>query len=422
MRRKTKITAAEGVRNSSVLPCRSGNNLPGRKKRVIRSRSNVPESGEGQFDEFSCSRNTSSGPKLTGSLIRNLCEDSRQGIVSPLTALYESMLEKDPVIAAHLQTRILSVLACNWSIRGEDPQMVRHITEILKKASLHTLLHHLLDAMIFGYSGAAILWEEGGSIRGFRHIHASNWSFDRSGNPALRTLSGKEKPLSEYHERQFVLHTHKLHSGPCQLGGLLRPLLWLYFFKHYALRDRARSLEKFGIPFLIARILEDDFENEEIRSSILASLSKVGNDGSGVITEGSDLQILSPPSSGNADYQNFLEYIDKLYALLILGQTASSSDAAGFSKGQIQENVRRDLLESDCLNLMETVNEQIVKPLEYYIAGTGGKVEFVMDYSMPESMEEKAAIVQTLARSGYRIRDEWIEKTFSVKLVKGENI
>jgi phage gp29-like protein len=400
---------------NAALRYRSGD-LLSRKERAVRSRSTIPESEKGQFDEFTCSRNTSSGPKLTGSLIRNLCDDSRQGMTSPLTALYESMLEKDPAIAAHLQTRILSVLACNWSIQGSDQARVESVTEILQKASLHSLLHHLLDSFLFGYSGAAILWEKGGSIGSFRHIHASNWCFDRGGNPALRTLSGKENPLSSYHPRQFVFHTHKLHCGPCQLGGLLRPLLWLYFFKHYLLRDRARCLEKFGIPFLIARIREDDFENEDVRNSILNSLAKVGNDGAGVITEGSDLQILSPQSSGNSDYQSFLEYIDRLYALLILGQTASSSDSTGFSKGQIQENVRRDLLESDCLSLMETINEQIIAPLEYFRFGTQGSVKFVMDYSMGESMEEKARIVHSLAQSGYRIREEWIEKTFAVKL------
>lgn len=420
MKRNQKNPAdGENSKVNAALRYRSGDLLC-RKERAVRSRSTIPESKDGQFDEFTCSANTSSGPKLTGSLIRNLCDDSRAGVTSPLTALYESMLEKDPAIAAHLQTRILGVLACNWSIQGSDQARVQSVTDILQKASLHSLLHHLLDAMIFGYSGAAILWEEGGSIRAFRHIHASNWCFDRGGNPALRTLSGKEHPLSMYHPRQFVLHTHKLHCGPCQLGGLLRPLLWLYFFKHYVLRDRARCLEKFGIPFLIARIREEDFENEELRTSILNSLSKAGSDGAGVITQGSELQILSPSGSGNTDYQSFLEYIDRLYALLILGQTASSADSTGFSKGQIQENVRRDLLESDCLSLMETVNEQIIAPLEFYLFGTEGSMKFVMDYSMGESLEEKARIVHTLAQSGYHIRREWIEKTFAVELEEKE--
>ena len=68
------------------------------------------------------------------------------------------------------------------------------------------------------------------------------------------------------------------------------------------------------------------------------------------------------------------------------------------------------------MSLMETINEQIIAPLEYFRFGTQGSVKFVMDYSMGESMEEKARIVHSLAQSGYRIREEWIEKTFAVKL------
>ncbi|MEI3004026.1 MAG: DUF935 family protein [Victivallales bacterium] len=70
------------------------------------------------------------------------------------------------------------------------------------------------------------------------------------------------------------MHSHKLQSG-ISSRGVSRPLVWLYFFEHYAMRDRARYLEKFGIPFIIAKIRDDDFENESVRSAILQSLAKI---------------------------------------------------------------------------------------------------------------------------------------------------
>ena len=92
------------------------------------------------------------------------------------------------------------------------------------------------------------------------------------------------------------------------------------------MRDRARYLEKFGIPFLIARIRDDDFENESVRASILQSLAKIGSDGTGVVTAGSELQVLNPANAASSDYQSWMDYIDKLFAMLILGQTASSGN------------------------------------------------------------------------------------------------
>lgn len=388
------------------------------EERVRRKIRRAPGNPSGDFDEFTCAWNSMSGPKLTAGLLRRLTENADSGAASEQALLYRSMLEKEPAIAAHLQTRILSVLSCDWSLQGDDPAKVHELTGILEQAGIHRLLRHLLDALAFGYSGAAIIWEEGGKgIQTFRKIHTPNWTFDRAGNPALIPLDGQPRPLSEYHPNQFVLHTHKLQSGPCQSGGLLRPLLWLYFFKHYAMRDRARYLEKFGIPFLIAKIREDDFENESVRASILSSLTRVGSDGAGVITEGSELQVLSP-AGGSTDYQNWMNYIDKLFALLILGQTASSADASGFSRGQIQENVRRDILEADCRALMSTVTRQILNPLERFRFGSENTVQFNLDYSMPENLTEKADIVKTLAGSGFRINPRWVEKTFSIELEK----
>ncbi|OQA83484.1 MAG: hypothetical protein BWY31_02868 [Lentisphaerae bacterium ADurb.Bin242] len=393
------------------------------EERVRQRIRSVPRNAPGEFDEFTCSWNSFSSPKLTAGLIQRLTAAANEGSPSEQALLYRSMLEKEPVAAAHLQTRILSVLACDWSIQCEDEARAEEVAGLLREARLHSLLRHLLDALALGYSGAAILWEEGGgTIRSFKKINGANWNFDLAGNPALTTLSGKVKPLSEYHPSQFVFHTHKLQSGPGQRGGLLRPLLWLYFFKHYAMRDRARYLEKYGIPFIIAKIRNDDFENETVRASILQSLSKVGSDGAGVVTEGSELQLLDSNSGTSSDYQSWMDYIDRLFTLLILGQTASSSDASGFSRGQIQENVRCDILEADCRNLMETVNTQILAPLEQYRYGTSGTLRFHLDFSAPENLMEKASIVKTLADSGFRADPLWIRKTFGIELEKGVKI
>ena len=387
------------------------------EERVRKTIHSVPRSTGADFDEFAFSWTALNDPKLNAGLIRRLLAAANEGAPSEQAALYRILLEKEPAVTAHMQTRILAVLACDWSIRGSDAKRVAEVRAILEKARVHALMRHLLDALALGYSGAAILWGEGGKeITAFKKIDPSNWQFDLAGNPALLTTSGKTRPLAEYHPNQFVLHTHKLQSGLCSRGGLLRPLVWLYFFKHYAMRDRARYLEKFGIPFLIARIRDDDFENESVRASILQSLAKIGSDGTGVVTAGSELQVLNPANTVSTDYQSWMDYIDRLFAMLILGQTASSGNASGFSKGQIQENVRRDILEADCRNLMETVNTQILAPLERFRYGTEGSLVFHLDYASPENLTEKAQIVRTLAESGFAAAPEWIEKTFGIKL------
>lgn len=356
--------------------------------------------------------------KLSSAFLRRLAEENTPLSFRERAIFYRGMLEKEGVISAHLQTRILAVLACDWHIAGKDRNKAEEIEEILRRAPFHRFLRHQLSALAYGYAGSIIEWAEGGrEITGFSAIPPESLLFDLEGNAALLSWDGKEYPLSLYHPAQFSLHFHLPSGGddPAR-GGLLRPLLWPYFFKHFALRDRARYLEKFGIPFLIAKIREDDFENEETRNNILSSLSRIASDGSGIITEGSQLQTLESNTSSSGDYQEWMEYLDGIFALLILGQKASSGESSGFSRGQIQENVRSDILESDCRNLAESVGRQVIAPLEWFRYGTKNTLSFQMDFSGSQDLLQKASILEKLSGCGFSFDPAWVEKTFSITL------
>ena len=399
--------------DSFVARYKSKESLAARAKCVAKS---APRTVDGDFDEYLASWSNFTGVSVKAPLITRLLESADEGYASELAALFQTVMEKEPVIAAHLQTRILSVLSCDWSVQGEDSAKAAEVEGILRRARIHSLLRHLLDAVATGYSGAASVWAEGGaSIDVFKFIDPTNWTFDLAGNPALVGLDGKERALASYHPFQFVFHTHKLKPGIPSRGGLLRSLVWLYFFKHYAMRDQARFLERFGMPFVLAKIRREDFEDSSVRASVLDSLAKVGSDGAGVVTEGSEIQVAGA-SSGSADYIEWFKYIDDVYATLILGQTATSKSASGLSKGQMQENVRRDIIEADCLSLMETVDAQLIRPLELYRYGTSGTLRFVLDYSSPESLVDKAQIVKTLSDSGFKADPAWISRTFGIVL------
>ena len=361
------------------------------------------------------------GTKITAPFINRLLCSADEGVSSDQAALFQTILEKEPVIAAHIQTRISAVMACDFSIESEDRGLALKLEVILRKAGIQSLMRHLLDAIVTGYSGSATIWGEGGAfIRKFQHIHPSNWIFDDNGDVLLFTRNGLSVPLKSYPENQFIFHTHLLKPGLPSKGGLLRTLVWLYFFKHYAMRDRARYIEKFGVPFMMAKIRRDEFEDKALRENILSSLARAGSDGAGVITSDSSLEIINASSSG-PDTQEWLDYIDSVYALVILGQTASSSGASGFSKGQIQENVRQDILESDCRSLMETLDNQLLAPLEFYLTGSKGKCRIKLDFQVSEDLREKAEIVKILAESGYKADRNWVAKTFSVPLEDENN-
>lgn len=371
-------------------------------------------------DELTIEWVTLTGQKMTALRVSQILEAAEQGSCQEQAALIQMMIDREPIIAAHLQTRMLAVLGCDWKIESEtkDDKRTEEVEKLLKKAKIYDLMRHLLDAIPTGYAGSSIEWASGGGdIRGFKHVNPSNWLFDQGGNPGLYTMSG-EKSLASYHPNQFVFHVHQMKPGIPSKGGLLRTLVWMWLFKKNAWRDRARFIEKFGIPFLVAKISRQDFDDEAQRNKIMTLLRRLGADGVSLITEDSEIDNVSPSGqSNNADFHQFCKDIDEVFALLILGQLATSGNQPGkLGNSTEQENVRLDILESDCKNLMETVNTQVLNPLERFKYGTEGELCFELEYEPGEDMQPKANLVKTLSDSGFKAKRDWVEKTFDIPI------
>lgn len=374
-------------------------------------------------DELAIEWISLSREKMTASRISQILEAAESGSCQEQAALVKMMTDRDPIIGAHLQTRMLAVLGCEWRICSDDGENgggnAEEAVKILKKAKIYDLMRHLLNAIPTGYAGSMIRWADGGAnILGFEHVHPSNWIFDAGGNPGLYTSAG-EKSLSDFHPNQFVFHVHRMQPGIPSVGGLLRSLAWVWLFKRNAWRDRARFIEKFGIPFMVAKISESDFKNDAERNRILAALRGIGADGVAVTVEGSEIENVSPSGqSSNADFHQFCKDIDDVYAFLILGQTGTSGGTPGkLGNETAQENVRMDILEADCRALMETITTQVVDPLRIFKWGEEApELSFVLEYEPGEDMQAKATLVKTLKDAGFSAKRDWIEKEFDIPM------
>ncbi len=169
------------------------------------------------------------------------------------------------------------------------------------------------------------------------------------------------------------------------------------------------------MPFIAGMVDPTTFEKE--KNLLKRLILNFGSSGGGVFTKNVELKLLECTGRGEAFFQ-LLQYLEAAVNKVILGQTASSGESAGLSKGDAQSKVRQDILEADCRALMSTVTRQILNPLERFRFGSENIVQFKLDYSMPENLTEKADIVKTLAGSGFRINPRWVEKTFSIELEK----
>ena len=229
--------------------------------------------------------------RLKPDRLLSIISDADAGDPREQAALFSTVQEKEPVCAAHLQTRRLAVLSCPWHVQGERHQKEAEAIEgILRRAGLRSAMSHLLDAIGTGYAGVAVDWLPGAAgIRRFTPIQADAWTFDEGGFPALQTVTGGEIPLAQYHPAQVIYVQTDGKAGLPSRKGVMRTLLWLYLFKNTAFRNSGGFLERFGIPFILGKIPSSDFSDARKRETLLSSILAVRSGGAGVGTTETDM-------------------------------------------------------------------------------------------------------------------------------------
>ena len=127
----------------------------------------------------------------------------------------------------------------------------------------------------------------------FPTIDPTNWEFDKDGMPFLIGVDGTRKALKEFDGNNVIYHQFNANSGIPSSRGLCRTLIWTYFFKLFAFRHKARYLEKYGIPFIMAKLDQKDFSDDDIRTTIKSNLRNIGADGIGVFTDKTEVTSLN---------------------------------------------------------------------------------------------------------------------------------
>lgn len=364
--------------------------------------------------------------RLTPSRLVQIITDADAGDPREQAALFPTLLEKEPLLAAHLNTRRLAVLSKPWRVQSEkQPELADEITDALSRSGLQKALGWLLAAVGFGYAGVAVDWLEGGAgIAGFRPISNDRWLFDEGGNPALSGADGRPIPLAEFHPAQIMFLVNDGAAGlPCR-AGLLRTLLWLHMFKNAAFTEWNRFLERFGMPFLLGKIPSGDFSDEKKRKDLLASLLQVRSGGAGVGTTETTMDLLNGAAGNNSEaFESHQRYCDEIMTLTVLGQLASSDRGSGLSQGGMQEEVRQDLLEADCAMLSEVVQNRLVDwlcRLRYGLDDTSD-MRFVIDCQKAEDLNVRADRDEKIARAaGCKLKRDYVAEVYGVDLEEPE--
>lgn len=399
---------------------RTGNTVPARRVVLL------PE------DRYRYSGMTSYTPaRLTA-----LFQAANSGDIEQLCICGREILERNWDIQGAMDQRADALCGVGWEIRPGGPgEAAKRAADAFAAAlddtgfslgftdrpeTFQELLRNLLDAVILPFAAAEIVWKDGGVLEGFQTIEPHCFTLRNSMVPRLVT---DESPDGmELEPEKFIIHQHRRRPDPAR-SGKIRVLAWLHCLQNWPLKDLFSFIERFGMPFVVARVDQNTWENE--RDILQRVIRSFGPDGGGIFTNSTEIQLLNAANTGGDNvYFRALEFChDAIYTLLV-GQLASSGDSAGMSNGDAQSAVRQDILEADARAIESTIRAQIAAPWTRFQFGENVPVpKFHFKVEPPEDEKAtadknlvKAQTIQTLAGAGYKADAAAVSKMFGLPL------
>ena len=366
---------------------------------------------------------------LTPTRLATIFKAADAGDVLRQAELFEEIEEKDPHIFSQFQTRKLAVQGLGWEIdpAGEDAQASKiadFCREALNALDLDEIFLDMLDALAKGYSMNEILWDASGNqavIRDIRWIHPKKVTFWDSIHPRVLT---EEEPVRGVDPQPFkwVYFRHKARSGYDTRAGIMRVCAWMYLFKNYGIKDWVIFTEVFGQPLRVGKY--DQGASQADKDALLAAIQAIGTDAAGIISKNTEIEFVEAQQrTGSLNiYESLTRFCDNQTSKAILGQVLTSE--AGGQKGEgsralgeVHNDVRQDLIESDCSALGKTITNQVLRPLVGFNFGFDSPVpQFKFLYEPPEDTHATAEVYHKIWSIGQPISQEHVSERFKIPL------
>lgn len=373
---------------------------------------------------------------LTPAKLARILEDAERGDLIAQFDLFDDMEEKDGHIFAEMAKRKRALLGLAWDIEpprgasGAEKRQAEAARELLLDVpQFEDVLLDMADAIGKGFAALEIEWMRQGTSWTPRAItHRPQQWFqvdpDTRTEIRLRNNSAEGAPLEPF---GWILHAHRARSGYIARSGLHRVLVWPYLFKNYAVRDLAEFCEIYGLPVRLGRYPSGATQKE--RATLLAAVMGIGHSAAGIIPENMNLEFLEAADGTHQPFAYIIDWAERTESKAIVGQTLSAeSKATGLGSGvaDLHGEVRRDILESDAMQLAGTITRDLLYPLvalNLGITDPRRAPRFAFDCQEPEDLKLLADALPKLVGIGVRIPATWVNERAKLPVpAEGEEV
>ncbi len=279
---------------------------------------------------------------------------------------------------------------------------------IVRNPAFDNLVSDLLDAIGKGYSVCEINWELSSSKwypKSYTWKDPRWFKYDDETGRQLMLLEGAEAiPLKPY---KFIIHEPHLKSGLQLRSGLALPCSFYHLIKSYDVSSWSAFAEVFGYPLRIGKYGRNSSKRD--REVLKSAIRNIGRDVGAIIPENMAIEIINAAkNTGNITlYEKLAEWVDKQISKAVVGQTMSSDAEGGQYKGELHNEIRLEIKESDANQLAATINRDLIIP---YVQLNYGILENYPNLKIPvpkpENIEQLTSSISQLVPLGLKVKTD----------------
>ena len=310
---------------------------------------------------------------LTPGRLRSILQAADEGNITEQHQLFSDMEDRCEHLAAEISKRKRAILTLDWEIvpaRKDNPTAIKIADAIREQFnsiySIEDLLLDMADAIGHGFSAIEIEWEYDGHIhipKAFHH-RPQSWFQMLPQNKNILRLRSKDPEGDPLWPLGWIIHTHRSRSGWLPRAGLFRIVAWAYLVRSYALEASINYVQIHGLPFRIGKYPLGSSSSD--KRALLRALQTLGKDAAGIIPSGMEIIFQSPTNTSQDLPGQLVTRCELGMSKAILGGTLTTQADGQTSTnalGKVHNEVRRDLMVTDALQISSTISKQLIMPM-----------------------------------------------------------
>ncbi len=322
----------------------------------------------------------------------------------------------DPHVSSCVQSRKSGVLSQTWEVQPSPnalPVANDFITFVFQELDLFNIISELLNAPLFGFVVAEIIWRPINFANRMLIMPASiqtkpNKWFYFDANNLLRYRNPDTRKDEVLFPYKFLLVQNEATFENPYGNAVLSKCLWPVVFKKTFVTFWTNFAEKFGMPHFVGKT--DNIASSEDFQKFQELLDNLIQDGSAVISMQDSIEILNATTANSASiFQDFITFCNTEISKAILSQTLTTElgDVGSYAAASVHATVREDVVKADKLLVEKALNKLIRWIVNLNFGKQQEYPKFII-YREEDVDKPLAETVEILKRAGIRVLEPFI--------------